>query len=218
MGKTAAERSYDVKLKPGETIPDAVTRSMKKSGYLFGGWYLDENYTERFDLNSTQTELADITLFAKWIDEELAAVLTIHNATSRYGMTFATEVGDTFVVPDIVDRAGYTFAGWYTDEALTTVYDFGMAAENTDGVDIYAKWVKDEPEPPETTTNPPDTIETTAPTETTSEEITTITPVNPDSGSHTGLILVIAAAVVIAAIAVIYILFKKRQNHKNEKE
>lgn len=224
MGKTAAERSYDVNLKPGDTIPDAVTRSMKKSGYLFGGWYLDENYTERFDLNSTQTELADITLFAKWIDEELAAVLTIHNATSRYGMTFATEVGDTFVVPDIVDRAGYTFAGWYIDEALTTLYDFGTAAENTDGVDIYAKWVKDESEPPETTADPPDTAETTvpaettAPTETTSDGPATTPTVTPDKGGHTGLILVIAAAVVIAAIAVIYILFKKKQNHKNEKE
>lgn len=221
MGKTAAERSYDVKLKPGETIPDAVTKSMKKSGYLFGGWYLDENYTERFDLNSTQTEIADITLFAKWIEEDLAAVLTIHNATSRYGMTFATVVGDTFVVPDILDREGYTFAGWYTDEALTMMYDFGTAAENTDGVDIYAKWVENEPELPETTTETPDTGESTYPVETTANDnSTTISPETPDDNrGNTALIIVIAAVAAIAVIAVIYVLFKKKQKKtKNEKE
>ena len=220
MGKTAAERSYDVKLKPGETIPDAVTRSMKKSGYLFGGWYLDENYTERFDLNSTQTEIADITLFAKWIEEDLAAVLTIHGATSRYGMTFATTVGDTFVIPDILDRAGYTFAGWYADEALTIEYDFGKVAEDTDGVDIYAKWVEIELPPPETTQppEPPETTDTGLPEQTTAEDGTTA-PADSDGTGSMALVIVIAAVVVVAALAVIYILFKKKQkNHKNEKE
>ena len=156
----------------GETIPDAVTRSMKKTGYVFGGWYLDEACTERFDLNSTQTECIDINLYAKWIEQDLAAELRIHNATSRYGMTFATEVGNTFAVPDITERYGYIFDGWYADEALTVEFDFAAVAENTEGVDIWAKWVVDESIPPETTatTQPPETTVT----EPTSSEETSV--------------------------------------------
>ena len=217
MGKSDAERSYDVKLEPGETIPDAVTKSMKKTGYVFAGWYWDENYTERFDLNFTQTEMLDITIFAKWIEEGLAAPLRIHNATSRYGMTFATEVGDTFAIPDIVDKAGYTFAGWYEDEALTIEFDFNTIAESTDGIDIYAKWIKNEPEIPETTT-PTDPPETTAadtgsdlPDTTPPESTPSTTDTDSLQNESNGTIwIVIAVVAVVAIAAVIYILFQKR--------
>lgn len=37
-------------------------------------------------------------------------------------------------------REGYTFAGWYTDEACTEAYDFSVAV--TADMTLYAKWVK----------------------------------------------------------------------------
>lgn len=37
-------------------------------------------------------------------------------------------------------REGYTFAGWYTDEACTEAYDFSAAV--TADMTLYAKWVK----------------------------------------------------------------------------
>lgn len=39
-------------------------------------------------------------------------------------------------------REGYTFAGWYTDEACTEAYDFSAAV--TADMTLYAKWVKNE--------------------------------------------------------------------------
>ena len=52
--------------------------------------------------------------------------------------------------PEDPVRDGYTFAGWYADEALTEAYDFGSAV-NEDTV-LYAKWTEDggaeKPEPP----------------------------------------------------------------------
>ena len=52
--------------------------------------------------------------------------------------------------PEDPVREGYTFAGWYADEALTEAYDFGSAV-NEDTV-LYAKWTEDggaeKPEPP----------------------------------------------------------------------
>lgn len=37
-------------------------------------------------------------------------------------------------------RKGYTFAGWYTDEACTEAYDFSVAV--TADMTLYAKWIK----------------------------------------------------------------------------
>ncbi len=48
--------------------------------------------------------------------------------------------GSTVSKPTDPTREGYTFAGWYTDEACTKAYDFSVAV--TDDMTLYAKWIK----------------------------------------------------------------------------
>lgn len=48
--------------------------------------------------------------------------------------------GSTVTKPADPTREGYTFAGWYTDEACTEAYDFSVAV--TADMTLYAKWVK----------------------------------------------------------------------------
>ncbi|WP_427747739.1 InlB B-repeat-containing protein [Collinsella sp. SGI.184] len=48
--------------------------------------------------------------------------------------------GSTVTKPADPTREGYTFAGWYTDEACTEAYDFSVAV--TADMTLYAKWTK----------------------------------------------------------------------------
>ena len=48
--------------------------------------------------------------------------------------------GSTVTKPADPTREGYTFAGWYTDEACTEAYDFSAAV--TADMTLYAKWTK----------------------------------------------------------------------------
>ena len=48
--------------------------------------------------------------------------------------------GSTVTKPADPTREGYTFAGWYTDEACTEAYDFSTAV--TADMTLYAKWTK----------------------------------------------------------------------------
>ena len=48
--------------------------------------------------------------------------------------------GSTVAKPADPTRKGYTFAGWYTDEACTKAYDFSAAV--TADMTLYAKWNK----------------------------------------------------------------------------
>ena len=53
--------------------------------------------------------------------------------------------GSTVTKPADPTREGYTFAGWYTDEACTEAYDFSAAV--TADVTLYAKWTKNATNP-----------------------------------------------------------------------
>lgn len=51
------------------------------------------------------------------------------------------EVDDEITKPTNPTRTGYTFAGWYEDEDLTTLYDFDEQLALTGDVTLYAKWL-----------------------------------------------------------------------------
>lgn len=82
---------------------------------------------------------------------------------NKYTITFNTN-GDSPMDPKMVDegiilekpqdptKAGYTFAGWYTDTELTKAYDFASAVVGD--MTLYAKWEKTMPEQPETPKEP----------------------------------------------------------------
>ena len=53
-----------------------------------------------------------------------------------------TAANGSITKPADPTREGYTFAGWYTDEACTEAYDFSVAV--TADLTLYAKWTKNE--------------------------------------------------------------------------
>lgn len=119
------------------TIPDV-------DGYTFGGWYADEDRTIEFDF--TQPIKSNTTVYAKWTAKD-------------YEVSFVTEHGDapasqnvpynkTATNPGELTAEGYTFIGWYADEAHKTKFDFSTPI--TGDTKVYAKWEKNAPVLPDT--------------------------------------------------------------------
>lgn len=50
------------------------------------------------------------------------------------------QYGDKIEQPEPPTREGYAFGGWYTDEALTTPWNFSEDIVSGD-VELYAKWI-----------------------------------------------------------------------------
>ena len=70
-----------------------------------------------------------------------AGVKVSFNAGEGSKVDFQTTAANGSVAkPADPTREGYTFAGWYTDEACTEAYDFSVAV--TADITLYAKWVK----------------------------------------------------------------------------
>ena len=117
------------------TIPAAPT----KTGSVFDGWYYDYNCTNDQKVVWTEGKLqvkTQLRLYAKWID--LPYHLVFQDGNNRIGYkTFG--YGATIELLDGLIKDGYTFGGWYADEALTTPFTLtSMPAENTY---VYAKWI-----------------------------------------------------------------------------
>ena len=106
-----------------------------KDGYTFDGWYSNEAYTTEFDF--AQPINSDTTIYVKWVKNP--EVVEYVNVTID-GEVNQIVKGTTFAKPVDPIKEGYTFGGWYSDEAYTTEFDF-MQPINSDTT-IYVKWVK----------------------------------------------------------------------------
>ena len=113
-------------------------------GFTFDGWYADKAHETKFDFNTQIT--SDTKVYAKWTAKD-------------YEVSFITEHGDapasqnvpynkTATNPGELTAEGYTFIGWYADEAHKTKFNFSTPI--TSDTKVYAKWEKNAPVLPDT--------------------------------------------------------------------
>ena len=204
-GLTDNDKAYELTVDAGEPI--VVKFPMKKTGYVFAGWYTDPGYTEYYEV-SNPAEGGELILYARWVEEGSAAKLEVKGATlvnsnvnpAGYGV-----VGETFREPVVEAKDGMKVV-WYADEACTTPFDFSKVIESTDTVTIYAQYVEDVPE--DTTSGTDTPVETTAPGETTTGSETEPS----EGGLSTGVIIgIVAAAVVVIVVIVVVVVMKKKK-------
>ncbi len=115
------------------TAPTAPT----KDHYTFGGWFEGSSATAFDFANTPITE--NITLTAHW-------------TPVKYTVTFESNGGNTVTAQQIdynelveepanPTKAHYEFGGWYSDEELTSVWNFG--SDKVQGtITLYAKWTE----------------------------------------------------------------------------
>lgn len=110
------------------------------AGYIFGGWYKDQDCTKVWDFES-DTVKADTTLYAKWsVTYTLSFHMNGHGAqvASQSGIPSGTLAKE----PAKPSAAGYTFGGWYIDQKCTIQWVFSIDKVAQD-VTLYAKWTDD---------------------------------------------------------------------------
>ena len=117
--------------------PEDPTRD---TGYTFKGWYTAETGGSAW--NFTDNVTGDMTLYARWtvetkfIDSKDASGAPISTVQTDYRTAVTRPSGDPV-------KAGYTFAGWYSDSTCTVSYDFTKPI--TRSVSIYAGWTENRP-------------------------------------------------------------------------
>ncbi len=104
-----------------------------KFEYEFMGWFTDEACTKPFDF---ETQIIDnYTLYALW-----KPTFEMYKVTfDSINLTVEVKENKTVAKPDVPERVGYSFVGWYSDELYTTEFDFNTPI--TADTVIYGKWI-----------------------------------------------------------------------------
>ena len=116
-----------------------------KENHTFAGWY---NGDEKFDFDADTTNDPNVLkLVAKWdINKYTVQFVSDHGSfkdqTIEHGKTIKP---DKLTIPEV---EGYTFDGWYADEAHKTKFDFTQPIKSN--TTVYAKWEKNAPVLPDT--------------------------------------------------------------------
>ncbi len=127
----------------GDVIDDVPTPT--KTGYTFGGWYLDETYSGSAYVFTTMPE-NDLDVYGKW---------TIETYTVSFDKNYTGAVNDIANIPatfgstitmPTVSREGYDFLGWFDTDAaeggvqytdVKVFEDLGVAGTE---LKLYARW------------------------------------------------------------------------------
>lgn len=116
-----------------------------KENHTFAGWY---NGDEKFDFDADTTNAPNVLeLVAKWEKSKYTVKFvsdhgSFADQTIEHGETIKT---DKLTIPE---AEGYTFDGWYADEAHNTKFDFTQPIKSN--TTVYAKWKKNAPVLPDT--------------------------------------------------------------------
>lgn len=106
-----------------------------KENHTFAGWY---NGDEKFDFDADTTNDPNVLeLVAKWEKSKYTVKFvsdhgSFADQTIEHGKLIET---DKLTIPEV---EGYTFDGWYADEAHETKFDFNT--QITSDTKVYAKW------------------------------------------------------------------------------
>lgn len=120
--------------KTNQTISVDDVNFPVNSDQAITGWYTDKSYADGTKVTSVTIGTTDITLYAK---VEEGYWLTFESNGGSYVAPAFYAKGTPAAAPDEPTKSGYTFAGWYTDEALTKEANFSTI---TTATTLYAKW------------------------------------------------------------------------------
>ena len=113
-------------------MPEDPTRE----GFTFGGWFSDAELTTPYAFDTPVT--GEFTLFAKWDEVTTTKTVTFNSNGGSEVPAQTVENGAAATWPQDPAREGFTFRGWYADEALTVPYAFTEPV--TEDITLFAKW------------------------------------------------------------------------------
>lgn len=109
----------------------------EKSGFVFGGWFVDKAFETPFTASSVFGS-TDTTVYAKWLSSINA---TFHsNVPGNDTTVVVSTLPDTAIVAPVFTYAGHYVEGYYAEQACTTAVNLtaGIPAAG----DIYVKWAE----------------------------------------------------------------------------
>ena len=141
-------KNKEVTVNVNQTV-SAPSPNPTREGYTLEDWYIDKDCTngKEWDFNTPVT--ADITLFAKWTENEYDVTFNSQGGSHINPITVAKN--NTITKPTDPTKKDCKFEGWYQNAACTgEKWNFDTDTVTAD-ITLYAKWTENTTPPTPTT-------------------------------------------------------------------
>ena len=106
----------------------------QKIGHTFAGWYSNITLTTPFTFGSMPDQ--NVMLYAKWTINQYTITFNSNGGSDVASIT--QDYATTLIAPAEPTRMGYTFLGWFSDQAFANVYIFSTMPDKN--MTLHAKW------------------------------------------------------------------------------
>ena len=117
---------------PGEVLTQPADPT--RNGYTFAGWFTNSSFSTPYTFTTIPNQ--NTTIFAKWTALNFSITFNTNGGSAVDSLSFNTD--QNLNLPAAPTKVGHTFAGWFTDEALTQRFTSTKMPPNN--VILYAKW------------------------------------------------------------------------------
>lgn len=123
------------------TTPKITLKAPTRNGYIFKGWKLNGTGTAQETVVIEKGSTGNLSYSATWEKVEYTVLFDSNegSAVSQAGVKFEEKI----TKPDDPTKEGYTFKGWFKEEALENEWKFETDVV-TDNITLYAKWTINE--------------------------------------------------------------------------
>jgi len=106
-------------------------------GHTFAGWFADAGLTDAWDFATDTMPAHGVTLYAAWDVNDYFVIYVTNGGGHVAG--HPVPFGAHLVEPALA-REGHTFAGWFSDGAYTTAWDFDVDTMPAGSLVLFAAW------------------------------------------------------------------------------
>ena len=132
----------------GGILPGNIPNPVRE-GYAFQGWYTERDGGYQAIPGGSRFSV-DVTLYAHWKAADYKVTLNTNGGTVNGGNVTGYVYGKGAKLPTDVTREGYTFGGWYDNEALSGSRVTVITGTDTGDKTYWAKWTASGSAPPQT--------------------------------------------------------------------
>ncbi|MDG5815416.1 InlB B-repeat-containing protein [Chitinispirillales bacterium ANBcel5] len=112
---------------------------LTKDGFEFLGWSVDGNSSSEIFNGGDTLVMTDenLNFYARWKQKDHTVYFESNGGSEVKAQS--VKHGESAEEPDLPQREGYQFSGWFRDKSLTIPFDFQEISIQNDRT-IYAKW------------------------------------------------------------------------------
>ena len=122
--------------KKGDIILEEDIEAPERTGYTFGGWYIDD---EKVVFPYTVSKSKTFT--AKWIISTYSIIYHLNGGTGTQDRTYTiTDLPLTLPTASIMQKTDYTFGGWHANAELTGLRTGVITVSSMGDKELWARW------------------------------------------------------------------------------